>query len=67
MKKTPTSSLVHEEIKHQTNQSAGYINAKPCTPRSSLLVGKEDVSMYGGGRYRCTLKDEGSMSIGGGS
>lgn len=50
MKKTPTSSLVHEEIKHQTNQSAGYINAKPCTPRSSLVVGKEDVSMYGGGR-----------------
>jgi hypothetical protein len=29
MKKTPTSSLVREEIKHQTNQSAGYINAKP--------------------------------------
>jgi hypothetical protein len=46
MKKTPTLSLVHEEIKHQTNQSAGYINAKPCTPRSSLVVGKEDVSRY---------------------
>jgi len=26
MKKTPTSSLVCEEIKHQTNQSAGYIS-----------------------------------------
>jgi len=45
MKKTPISSLVHEEVKHQTNQHAGYINAKPCTP-SSLVVGKEDVSMY---------------------